>query len=64
LWSVDIDGWAPDGPTLENVPSTAIAIAAAPGQPLVIGTSNNQIEEDLNGRWQFVANGSSPQYPG
>jgi hypothetical protein len=64
LWSVDIDGWAPDGPTLENVPSTAIAVAAAPGQPLVIGTSSNQIEEDLNGKWQFVANGSSPQYPG
>jgi hypothetical protein len=64
LWSVDIDGWAPDGPALENVPSTAISIAAAPGEPLVIGTSSNQIEEDVNGQWQFVANGTSPQYPG
>jgi hypothetical protein len=64
LWSVDIDGWAPDGPAPEAVPPTAVSIAAAPGRPIVIGTSGNQIEEDDNGQWQFVANGSAPHYPG
>jgi len=64
LWSVDIDGWAPDGPTVEPVPTTAVSIAAAPGRPLVVGTSGNQIEEYDGGQWQFVANGSAPHYPG
>jgi hypothetical protein len=64
LWSVDLDGWAPDGPRLEPVQTTAVSIAAAPGEPLVIGTSGNQIEEYDNGQWQFVANGSAPHYPG
>ncbi len=64
LWSVDVDGWAPDGPTVEQVPTTAVSIAAAPGRPLVVGTSGNQIEESDNGQWQFVANGSAPHYPG
>jgi Lipoprotein LpqB beta-propeller domain/Sporulation and spore germination len=64
LWGVDIDGWAPDGPTVEPVPTTAVSIAAAPGRPVVVGTSGNQIEESDNGQWQFVANGSAPHYPG
>jgi hypothetical protein len=64
LWSVDIDGWAPDGPTVEPVPTTAISIAAAPGRPVVVGTSGDQIEEYDGGQWQFVANGSGPHYPG
>jgi Lipoprotein LpqB beta-propeller domain len=64
LWSVDIDGWAPQGPTVEPVQPTAVSIAAAPGRPEVIGTSSNQIEEYDSGHWQFVANGSAPHYPG
>jgi hypothetical protein len=64
LWSVDIDGWAPQGPTVEPVQPTAVSIAAAPGRPDVIGTSGDQIEEYDGGQWQFVANGSAPHYPG
>jgi hypothetical protein len=63
LWSVDVDGWAPSL-TQGTVLSTAVSIAAAPRQPLVVATSLNQIEQYSNGQWQFIGNGSSPRYPG
>ncbi len=63
LWSVDVDGWAPSL-TQGTVPATAVSIAAAPHQPLVVATSLNQIEQYSNGQWQFIGNGSSPRYPG
>ena len=63
LWSVDVDGWAPSL-TQGTVLTTAVSIAAAPRQPLVVATSNNQIEQYSNGQWQFIGNGSSPRYPG
>jgi hypothetical protein len=63
LWSVDVDGWAPSL-TQGTVLSTAVSIAAAPRQPLVVATSLNQIEQYTNGQWQFIGNGSSPRYPG
>jgi len=64
LWSVDVDGWAPSL-TQGTVLSTAVSIAAAPRQPLVVATSLNQIEQYIgNGQWQFIGNGSSPRYPG
>ena len=63
LWSVDVDGWAPSL-TQQNVLTTAVSIAAAPGQPLVVGTSLNQIEQYSNGQWQFIGSGSAPHYPG
>jgi hypothetical protein len=63
LWSVDVDGWAPSL-TQQNVLTTAVSIAAAPGQPLVVATSLNQIEQYSNGQWQFIGSGSAPHYPG
>ena len=63
LWSVDVDGWAPSL-TQQSVLGTAVSIAAAPGQPLVVATSLNQIELDNNGQWQFVGSGSAPHYAG
>jgi hypothetical protein len=63
LWSVDVDGWAPSL-TQGTVLTTAVSIAAAPRQPLVVATSLNQIEQYSNGQWQFIGNGSSPRYPG
>ncbi len=64
LWSVDVDGWAPSLTQGTTVPATTVSIAAAPRQPLVVGTSLNQIEQYSNGQWQFIGNGSSPRYPG
>lgn len=63
LWSVDVDGWAPSL-TQGTVLSTAVSIAIAPRQPLVVATALNQIEQYSNGQWQFIGNGSSPRYPG
>lgn len=63
LWTVDVDGWAPSL-TQGTMLSTAVSIAAAPRQPLVVATSLNQIEQYSNGQWQFIGNGSSPRYPG
>jgi hypothetical protein len=63
LWSVDVDGWAPSL-TQGTVLTTAVSIAAAPGQPLVVATSLDQIEQYSDGQWQFVGNGSAPHYPG
>jgi len=63
LWSVDVDGWAPSL-TQGTVLTNAVSIAAAPGQPLVVATSLDQIEQLSDGQWQFVGNGSSPRYPG
>jgi hypothetical protein len=63
LWSVDVDGWAPSLKQ-ETVLTTAVSIAAAPRQPLVVATSQDQIEQLNNGQWQFVGNGSAPHYPG
>jgi hypothetical protein len=64
LWTVDVDGWAPSLTQGTTLPTTAVSIAVAPRQPLVVATSLNQIEQYSNGRWQFVGNGSSPRYPG
>ncbi len=44
LWSVDVDGWAPSL-TQGTVLTNAVSIAAAPGQPLVVATSLDQIEQ-------------------
>jgi hypothetical protein len=63
LWSVDVDGWAPSL-TQETVLTTAVSIAAAPQQPLVVATSLDQIEQYSNGQWQFIGTGSAPHYPG
>ncbi len=63
LWSVDVDGWAPSL-TQGTVLTDAVSIAAAPGQPLVVATSLDQIEQLSGGQWQFVGNGSAPRYPG
>jgi hypothetical protein len=63
LWSVDIDGWPPSLAE-HNVPANAETIAAAPDQPLVIGTANQQIDEYRNDAWVFVDAGSFPRYPG
>jgi Lipoprotein LpqB beta-propeller domain/Sporulation and spore germination len=63
LWAVDVDGWPPslvDQPVLPN----ADAIAAAPGEPLVIGTSTNLIEQYNQNTWEIVGTGTSPRYPG
>jgi hypothetical protein len=65
LWTVDVDGWPPSLAEQTVLPS-ATSVAAAPGEPVVIGTANNQIEEfqQNNNTWQFVDGGSSPRYPG
>jgi hypothetical protein len=63
LWSVDVDGWGPSL-TQGTVLSNAVSIAVAPGQPLVVATSLDQIEQYNNGQWQFIGNGSAPDYPG
>lgn len=63
IWTVDVDGWSPP----EEVPSppvNVVSIAAAPGQPLVIGTSSGQIEISVNDAWQVVDSGTAPLYPG
>jgi hypothetical protein len=64
LWSVDVDGWAPSLTQGTTLPATAVSIAVAPRQPLVVATSLNQIEQYSNGQWQFIGNGSAPRYPG
>jgi hypothetical protein len=63
LWSVDVDGWTP---SLQQgtVLTTAVSIAVAPRQPLVVATAQGQIEQYSNGQWQFIGSGSAPHYPG
>lgn len=63
LWSVDIDGWAPSL-IEQGVLATADSIAAAPHEPVVIGTSTSEIDVYENNQWVFVGNGESPHYPG
>jgi hypothetical protein len=73
LWTVEVDGWAPSLAE-HTVPPNAQTIAAAPGRPLIVGTSNLEIEAFENNVWHPVFNGpsftgpgfsgSSPRYPG
>lgn len=63
IWTIDVDGWSAP----EEVPSPAVnvvSIAAAPGHPLVIGTTSGQIEMSVNDAWQVVDSGTAPLYPG
>lgn len=63
IWTIDVDGWS----SPQEVPSPAVnvaSIAAAPGQPLVIGTTSGQIEMSVHDAWQVIDSGSSPLYPG
>lgn len=62
VWSVDVDGW--NQPSLLTAPSDAVSIAAAPGEPLAVGTKSHQIEVSRNEFWQVVGAGSNPSYPG
>jgi hypothetical protein len=65
LWTVDVDGWPPSLAE-QSVLTTATSVAAAPLQPVVVGTANSQIEEfqQNNNTWQFIDAGTSPRYPG
>ena len=68
LWTVDVDGWAPSLAE-HTVPHNAQSVAAAPGKPLIVGTSSLEIEAFQNNAWQPVFTGpgftgSSPRYPG
>jgi hypothetical protein len=62
VWSVDVDGWRqiPVATPYDDI----VSIAAAPNQPLVIATKDNQIEVLRNDAWQVVGSGQSPSYPG
>jgi hypothetical protein len=62
VWSVDVDGWqqTPVATPYDDV----VSIAAAPNQPLVIATKDNQIEVLRNDAWQVVGTGQAPSYPG
>jgi hypothetical protein len=63
LYSVDVDGWARS--LLEQgVLTTAESVAAAPHEPVVVGTSTNEIDVYQNNQWVFVGTGASPHYPG
>jgi hypothetical protein len=39
-------------------------VAAAPHEPVVVGTSSNEIDVYQNNQWVFVGTGTSPHYPG
>jgi hypothetical protein len=64
VWSVDVDGWAPTLTQVQTPPVDIVAIAKAPGQPLVIATKTGQHEVSRNDVWQVVGSGSAPNYPG
>ena len=64
VWSVDVDGWAPTLTQVQTPPVDIVAIAKAPGQPLVIATKTGQLEVSRNDVWQVVGSGSAPNYPG
>jgi hypothetical protein len=64
LWSVDIDGWAPSLNVLPVGLPNADSVAAAPGKPLVIGTSSKEVEVYRDNQWSFVGSGTAPHYPG
>ena len=63
VWSVDVDGWRQTS-LLPSAPFDVVSIASAPGQPLVVGTKNNEIQESRNDFWQVVGTGTNPSYPG
>jgi hypothetical protein len=63
LFSVDIDGWVPSL-VEQGVLPTAESVAAAPHEPVVVGTSTNEIDVYQNNQWVFVGSGTSPHYPG
>lgn len=61
VWTVDVDGWKQ---TPVPAPSDVVSVAAAPGQPLVVGTKSNEIEVARNDFWQVVGSGTNPSYAG
>lgn len=61
VWSIDVDGWKQSAVL---APSDVVTIAAAPGQPLVVGTKTNEVEVARNDFWQVVGSGTNPSYPG
>jgi hypothetical protein len=64
LWSVDVDGWPPTLVPQQDFLPDAQSITAAPGKPLVAGTSAGTIEVSDNDIWRQVGLGTSPSYPG
>ena len=62
VWSVDVDGW--QQPSHVTAPLDVVSIAAAPNEPLVVGTKSHEIQVSRDDFWQVVGAGADPSYPG
>jgi hypothetical protein len=62
--ATDVDGYSTRTESTDQLRSSPVDIAAAPGQPLIVGTSTNQMYADIGG-WQRIGppGASAPSYP-